>query len=155
MLRYAPAAARRAAGLGARREAAAQYERALRFAAGQDPATVAALYDSFAYEAGLLDRWQEAADAGERALGLWRQLDDRLREGETLRWLAGALCSLSRGSEGVAAAEAAIALLRAARRQPRAGLGLRQPGRAADGAQPDTRPSSWPAWRRPSPARSA
>ncbi len=112
VLRYAPAAARRAAGLGAHREAAAQYERALRFAAGQDPAAVAALYDSFAYEAGLLDRWQEAAAAGERALGLWRQLDDRLREGETLRRLAGALCSLSRGSEGVAAAEAAIALLR-------------------------------------------
>ena len=111
VFRYAPAAARRAAGLGAHREAAAQYERALRFAADRDPGTVAALHGSFGYEAGLLDRWQEAATAGERALGLWRQLDDRLREGETLRRLAAAYCSLSRGSEGVAAAEAAIALL--------------------------------------------
>jgi DNA-binding CsgD family transcriptional regulator len=111
VLRYAPAAACRAAGLGAHRQAAAQYERALRFAAGQDPGTVAELYDGFGYEAGLLDRWQEAATAGEHALALWRQLDNRLREGETLRRLAGAYCSLSRGSEGVAAAEAAIALL--------------------------------------------
>jgi DNA-binding CsgD family transcriptional regulator len=103
VLRYAPAAAHR--------EAAAQYERALRFAAGQDPGTVAALYDGFGYEAGLLDRWQEANDAWERALGLWRQLDDRLSEGKTLRQLAGALCSLNRGGEGVAVAEAAIALL--------------------------------------------
>ena len=111
VLQYAPAAARRAAELGAHREAAAQYERALRFATDQDADTGAALLDSFGYEAGLLDRWQEAAEAGERALRLWRQLDDRRREGETLRRLAGAYCSLSRGSEGVATAQAAIALL--------------------------------------------
>ena len=103
VLRYAPAAARRAAGLGAHREAAAQYERALRFAAGQDPGTAAALYDAFAYEAGLLDRWQDAADAREHALALWRQAGDRLREGDTLRWLACSLCYLCRGSEGAEA----------------------------------------------------
>ncbi len=111
VLRYAPAAARRAAGLGAHREAATQYERALRFAADQDPATVATLYDSFAYEAGLLDRWQEAADAREQALALWRQVGDQLREGDTLRWLACSLCYLCRGGEGDEAGQAAIALL--------------------------------------------
>jgi DNA-binding CsgD family transcriptional regulator/tetratricopeptide (TPR) repeat protein len=78
---------------------------------GADPATVARLYDGFAYEASLLDHWQEAADARERALGLWREVGDRLREGDTLRWLAYSLCSLSRGGEGIAAAQAAIALL--------------------------------------------
>ena len=63
VLRYAPAAARRAAGLGSHREAAAQYERALRFAAGAGAATAARLYDAFGHEAWLLDRWQDAADA--------------------------------------------------------------------------------------------
>jgi DNA-binding CsgD family transcriptional regulator len=111
VLRYAPAAARRAAGLGAHREAAAQYERALRFASGQDPGARAALYGAFAYEAGLLDRWQDAADAREQALALWRQAGDRLREGDTLRWLACSLCYLCRGSEGGEMGEAAIALL--------------------------------------------
>jgi DNA-binding CsgD family transcriptional regulator len=111
VLRYAPAAARRAAGLGAHREAAAHYERALRFADGQDPGALAALYDSFGYEAGLLDRWQDAADARERALALWRQVGDRLREGDTLRWLACSLCYLCRGGEGAEAGAAAIALL--------------------------------------------
>ena len=111
VLRYAPAAARRAAGLGAHREAAAQYERALRFADGQDPAGRAALYDAFAYEAGLLDRWQDAAGAREQALALWRQVGDRLREGDTLRWLACSLCYLCRGGEGGEAGEAAIVLL--------------------------------------------
>ena len=49
VLRYAPAAARRAAQLGAHREAAAQYERALRFADGAGAATLAGLYDAFGY----------------------------------------------------------------------------------------------------------
>jgi DNA-binding CsgD family transcriptional regulator/tetratricopeptide (TPR) repeat protein len=110
-LRHASAAARRAAALASHREAAAQFERALRFAHGADPATVAGLYDGFAYEASLLDHWQEAADARERALALWREVGDRLREGDTLRWLAYSLCSLSRGGEGIAAAQAAIVLL--------------------------------------------
>jgi predicted ATPase len=48
VLRYAPAAARRAARLASHREAVAQFERALRFTAGADAATVAALYDDLA-----------------------------------------------------------------------------------------------------------
>ena len=111
VLRYATAAARRATELGAHRAAAAQYERALRFADEADAAAAARLYDAFAYEASLLDRSQEAVDARERALALWRQAGDRLREGDTLRWLACSLSAVSRGHDGIAAAKAAIALL--------------------------------------------
>ena len=110
-LRHASAAARRAAALASHCEAAAQFERALRFTDGSDPATAASLYEGFAHEASLLDRWQEAADARERALALWRGVGDRLRVGDTLHWLARSLCSLSRGGEAIAAARAAIALL--------------------------------------------
>lgn len=110
-LHHASAAARQAAALASHREAAAQFERALRHAAWADTAAVARLYDGFAYEASLLDRWQEAADARERALALWHEAGDTLREGDTLRWLATSLCSLSRGGEAIAAAWAAIALL--------------------------------------------
>jgi AAA ATPase domain len=73
VLRYAPAAARRAAGLGSHREAVAQYERALRFAAYTDDITVAGLYDDLIDELRLLDRVEEAADASTRALELWRR----------------------------------------------------------------------------------
>jgi DNA-binding CsgD family transcriptional regulator/tetratricopeptide (TPR) repeat protein len=111
--RYAPPAARRASELGAHREAAAQYERALRFADGAAAATLAGLYDGFAYEVSLLDRWQDAVEAWQRALDLWREEGDRLREGDTLRWLATSLCSLSRGSEAIAASRAAVAFLEA------------------------------------------
>jgi DNA-binding CsgD family transcriptional regulator/tetratricopeptide (TPR) repeat protein len=111
VMRYAPAAGRRAAELGAHPEAAAQYERALRFADEAEAAAAAGLYDAFGYEASLLDRMQDAVAARERALVLWRQVGDQRREGDTLRWLACALNAASRGSEGRAAAEAAIALL--------------------------------------------
>ncbi len=111
VLRYAPAAARRAAGLGSHREAAAQFERALRFAAGLDPATAAGLYTGLAAEAGLVDRWQDAADAQERALALWHQAGDRRREGATLRQFSRTMWRLCRGQESLAAGEAAVSLL--------------------------------------------
>jgi DNA-binding CsgD family transcriptional regulator len=111
VMRYAAAAARRAAVLGAHREAAAQYQRALRFAEQTDAATAARLYDAFGYEASVVDRMQDAVDARQHALALWRQEGDQLREGDTLRWLACALNAASRGGEGHAAAAAAIALL--------------------------------------------
>ena len=111
VVRHASSAARRAAELASHREAAAQFERALRFAAGADLAVVAGLYGGLATELGLLDRWQDAADAVERALGLWRQAGDRLREGATLRQLSMTMWRLCRGAEAAAAAEAAVAVL--------------------------------------------
>src|SRR5580693_8210651 len=110
-MRYAPSAARRATELGSHREAAAQFERALRFTAEADPTTVAELHDELAFEMSLLDRWQDAVDARERALALWRAAGNRLREGETLRSLSCALQPLGRGPDAVAAAEAAVAIL--------------------------------------------
>jgi tetratricopeptide (TPR) repeat protein len=111
VFRYASSAARQAAALASHREAAAQYERTLRFAADADPATAAGLYDGLAYELGLLDRWQDAVDADERALARWRQAADRRRESATLRHLAHTMWRLCRGPEARAAAEAAVAIL--------------------------------------------
>jgi DNA-binding CsgD family transcriptional regulator/tetratricopeptide (TPR) repeat protein len=110
-LHHASAAARRAAALASHREAVAQFERALRFADEADPRAAASLHDGFAYEASLLDRWQDAAGARQRALALWRDVGDPLREGDTLRWLAFSLCSLSQGDAAIAVARDAIALL--------------------------------------------
>jgi len=113
VLRYAPSAARRAARLGSHREAAVQYERALRFSAGADPATLAGLHGELADELALLDRWPEAETAGERALALRRGLGDRLREGDALRRLSRIRWTMCRGREAVVAAEAAVSALEA------------------------------------------
>ena len=108
---YAHRAARRASELASHREAAAQYERALRFVAGAEPAFVAGLYDSLANELSLVDRWHEAAVAGERALALWRAAGNRLREGDTLRRLSKTMWRLCRGVDSANAAEAAVTTL--------------------------------------------
>jgi DNA-binding SARP family transcriptional activator/tetratricopeptide (TPR) repeat protein len=111
VMRYAPAAAHQAAGLGAHREAVAQFERALRFAAGADRETLAALYQGLAEEAELVDRWQEAADAQERALTLRRETGDRRGEGYALIRLARLRWNLSLGREAFAAVKGAISVL--------------------------------------------
>jgi len=111
VLHHAPRAARHAAELGSHREAAAQFERALRFAADADPDVLAGLYDGLADELLLVGRFQGAADAGEQALRLWRQAGDRLREGGALCHLSFALQPLGRGPDSVAAAEAAVTVL--------------------------------------------
>ena len=56
VMMYAPRAGRRAAALGARREAAAQYERALRFVPETDIRTRAELLDSLAEQLDFVDR---------------------------------------------------------------------------------------------------
>ena len=113
VLRYAPGAARRAARLGSHREAAVQYERALRFSAGADPATLARLHEGLADEVALLDRWRDAETAGERALALWREAGEQLREGDALRRLSRIRWNMCRGREAVVAAEAAVSVLEA------------------------------------------
>src|SRR6266700_1594621 len=119
VLHHAARAAELAAALGAHREAAAQYQRALRAAAGTagaDLKTVARLYSGLAVEAALGDATQTAADADEHALALWRELADWRQEGETLRRYAMTLQHKCRGDEALAAAERAIEVL-----EPQAG----------------------------------
>ena len=111
VVRHASLAARRAVDLGSHREAMAQYERALRWAARAAPPALAELYTGLAEEATLSDRSQTAADADEQALRLWRLLDDRRREGESLQHYSLTLKHLCRGDEAVGAAVEAISTL--------------------------------------------
>jgi DNA-binding CsgD family transcriptional regulator len=110
-LHHATLAGRRAAELGSHREAAAQFERALRFASAEPPGALAARYDALAGELQVIDSFAAAADAYQQALGLWRETGDRLREGDSLRQLAAALWRLCRGREAAAASAAAVQVL--------------------------------------------
>jgi DNA-binding CsgD family transcriptional regulator/tetratricopeptide (TPR) repeat protein len=101
VLEHAVRAARHAGELGSHREAAAQYERALRFADGLEASRLAELYDGVADEYSLFDRWNDAADANERAIALWHQAGDRLREGDTMRRYTSTLWRLCRGAESI------------------------------------------------------
>jgi len=108
VLQYAPTAGRRASELGAHREAAAQYERALRYAEDDEPAVLADRYDRLAREASLIDRWELAAHAGERALQLWRDVQDPAKQSATAVLLAWTMWRLTRGAESRTYARMAI-----------------------------------------------
>jgi hypothetical protein len=58
VLRFAPAAARCAASIGAHRESAAQYARALRFGSGLPADARAALLEGRSYECYLTDQME-------------------------------------------------------------------------------------------------
>jgi DNA-binding CsgD family transcriptional regulator/tetratricopeptide (TPR) repeat protein len=107
---FAPRAARRAAELGAYREAAAQYERALRFPP-EDPGALAGLYDGYADALAYVDSWPQAATARERAIEIWRSLADARREGHDHGRLSSVYWRLCRGAEGAAELRRAIDLL--------------------------------------------
>ncbi len=88
VLRFAPAAAERAASLGAHREAAAHYARALRFGERLPPEEQAALLERRSYECYVTDQGPDAIDAIERAIDHYRALGDTAREGAALAVLA-------------------------------------------------------------------
>jgi DNA-binding CsgD family transcriptional regulator/tetratricopeptide (TPR) repeat protein len=111
VLRFAPAAAARAAAVGAHREAADQYARALRAAEGLDPAERAELLERRADECYLTDRNPEAVEAQREALVLRRELGDPCAEANALRRLAEFLWCPGGVTESRAAARQAVELL--------------------------------------------
>jgi DNA-binding CsgD family transcriptional regulator/tetratricopeptide (TPR) repeat protein len=111
VLRFAPAAAERAAAAGDRREAAGLYVRALRFAGALEPAGRARLLERFAGEAYFTGRGEEAAAALREAVGIHRARGDLLRQGDTLRRLAAQLGQNGSMAEARAAAAEAVTVL--------------------------------------------
>lgn len=111
VLEFAPAAAAAALSLGAHREAAFQYGRALRFASGLEPRERADLLERMANECYLIDERDEAIEAWKKAIDLWEQLDERVRVGDDYRQLACGLINSGRRSESEAAADRAVEVL--------------------------------------------
>jgi DNA-binding CsgD family transcriptional regulator/tetratricopeptide (TPR) repeat protein len=111
VLRYAPAAAARAASLGSYREAAAQCQRALRFGDRLPADARAGLLERRSYACYLTDQHDAAVESIQGALECRRQLGQRLEEGESLRWLSQILWCPGRTAESERAARAAVTLL--------------------------------------------
>ena len=88
VLRHAPVAGEHAARLGAHREAAAQYARALRWAGELPAREQAVLLEHRSYECYLTDQMVEAIEAREQALDCHRELGDGIAEGDDRRWLS-------------------------------------------------------------------
>jgi DNA-binding CsgD family transcriptional regulator/tetratricopeptide (TPR) repeat protein len=111
VLRFAPAAGDRAAAVGAHREAAAQYARALRFGDGLPTAVRADLLERRSRSCYVTDQNDDAIDALEEALRCRRDLGDQLGEAEALRRLSEILWCPGRAAESDGVAREAVALL--------------------------------------------
>jgi DNA-binding CsgD family transcriptional regulator/tetratricopeptide (TPR) repeat protein len=113
VLRYAVMAGEQAAALGAHREAAAQFARALRFGEGQASEQRAELLERRSYECYLIDAMHEAIDARRAALSEHRDRGDRLREGDAHRWLSRLVWFTGDNATAEVHARAAVELLEA------------------------------------------
>ena len=111
VLRFAPAAAERAAAAGARREAAGLYARALRFAGALEPAGRATLLERFADVAYYTGMGKQATAALREAVEIHRARGDLLRQGDALRKLAIQLGKDGALTEARAALSEAVAVL--------------------------------------------
>jgi DNA-binding CsgD family transcriptional regulator len=111
VLAYAPAAAVEAERLGAHREAAAQYARALRFADSLPAERRAELAGACSREAALGGRVGDAIAAARVALAARRELDDEFAIGDALTRLAALVWHTADRREAVSLAEEAVALL--------------------------------------------
>ncbi len=115
VLAYAPDAARRAARLGAHREAATEYGRALRFADKLPAEARARLLEGRAFECFVSDQLEPSRQAREAALVLWRELENRRREGDNLCWLTRVHWVAGRTKAAEEAATAAVEVLESER----------------------------------------
>jgi DNA-binding CsgD family transcriptional regulator len=111
VLRLAQEAAARASSVGAHREAAAQYARALRYAQGRPLELRANLFERYSHSCYLTDETEEALDALRAAAACYGELGDRTKEGATLGRLAAILWCPGRGQEGRRVGLEAVALL--------------------------------------------
>jgi DNA-binding CsgD family transcriptional regulator/tetratricopeptide (TPR) repeat protein len=113
VLLYAARAAQRASEVGSHREAAEQLERSLRFADTAPVELRAELFESYAREVCLLDRWEDAETAALRSLALWREVGDCLREGAVLGRLSSIAWRLCNGARSAEYAGESIRVLEA------------------------------------------
>ena len=111
VLRFAPRAAALAASVGAHREAAAQYARALRFSDDLSYEERADLLDRRSHECFLNDQYDEAIEAQQVALEYHRKLGDRRKEGDSLRSLSQTLWCPGRTAEAERAGRQAVTVL--------------------------------------------
>jgi hypothetical protein len=101
---FARGAAQRASAASAHREAAAQYQRALRFAGSLDPRERAAMQVRRSDERHMTADFGEAIGSPEAALVDYRSIGDPLREGDVLRKLSATLYCMGGGSARAGAA---------------------------------------------------
>jgi len=111
VLRFAPSAAAQAASMGAHREAASHYEIALRYAEHVSAEERARLHEQLSYEYFLTAQHDRAIEAQRSALQMWQASGQRVKEGDSLRWLSCLSWCVGSRAEATRFGNDAIAML--------------------------------------------
>jgi DNA-binding CsgD family transcriptional regulator len=111
VLEAAPAAAARASALGAHREAATQYARALRFGQAVPLPERAELLKRHSFECYVTTQDDDALASSLAALDTYRQLGDRRNEANALCWVARVRLNMGCAGDAAEAALQAVSLL--------------------------------------------
>lgn len=113
VVEYAPRAARQASALHAHRESASHYQTALRYGDLLSSEERADLLEHRSYECYVTGQISDAWEARREALAAWRQLGNKIRQGDNLRWLSRFAWYLGRKEEAEACGHEAIQVLEA------------------------------------------
>ena len=124
VLTHAVAAGERAAALGSNREAAAQFQRALRHAEGAPPDVLARIHDGLAFALGYQDKWEESLPHREESVELRRGLGDPDELSAALRALGHTYWRLCRADEDKKVAEEYFTLMQDAPDSVERGMAL-------------------------------
>jgi DNA-binding CsgD family transcriptional regulator/tetratricopeptide (TPR) repeat protein len=111
VLELAPRAAEHASAVGAHREAAAQYARALRHSHGLDDESQGVLLHRRAYACYLVGEFDTAVSAEQEAVQCFQRAGNRRREGDALRSLSRLLRYVGRSEDAMRAGHEAVELL--------------------------------------------
>ncbi len=111
VVRYGPAAAERAAALGAHSDAAELYALSLRHAGTTPERLKVTWLERRALACYLSGQLEAAADSWRDAVALRHSLGDHLGEGNDLRWLSNVLTTLGRTSAAIASGRKSLRLL--------------------------------------------
>ena len=113
VLEYAPVAARQAAALHAHRESALHYQTALKYTGALSLEQRADLLEHRSYECYVTGQITEAWAARRQALEVWKQLGNKIRQGDNLRWMSRFAWYLGRKEDAETCGREAITLLEA------------------------------------------
>jgi DNA-binding CsgD family transcriptional regulator len=113
VLEYAPIAARQAAALNAHRESASYYKTALQYGDALSREEKADLLERGSYECYVTGQISDAWTARQQALELWQQLGNKIRQGDSLRWMSRFAWYLGHKDKADACGNEAIQVLEA------------------------------------------
>jgi ATP/maltotriose-dependent transcriptional regulator MalT len=111
IIKYVPLAAERAASLGSHRGSASYYELLMQNFENFKEEEKAEILEKYSYQCYLTDQLEKALEARLKLLTIWKNLNQKVKEGNNLRWLSRISWFLGNKKQADSYAEEAVKIL--------------------------------------------